>query len=270
MKIETDKLFIYGSFDILKKGLSFAVGSDTLTDDEKMEVRNTIDLIGNYYSNNSLEKQYIYKKTKRGDFLLLAYSFGGIDEHKRKCFICKGVFLNAEQLNVIHNNPFFILKKMDIQYNSLISEIKLKKAKQIDIEVNYDIENIKKYILTNKIPIIELGECIFNDNVLLLNKNEKNLDLLAFLFLILKVSERSQITFATALSENSDEFKVIFSLNSSNNLNEQAGKKTKNKIESLLNSIETINDNEGFYDFIFDKNKKGIIQKIISLIFKSH
>jgi len=269
MKIETDKIFIYGAFDILKKGLTFALGSDCLSDNEKIEIRNTIDAIGNYSTSNPSEKQLLFKRIKTGDFLLLAYSFGGVDEYKRKSFVSKGIILDKEQFKLIHNNPFFILQKFDIDYSALISEFLSKKAIPIEIDIQYNLQNIQKYVSENKNIIIAISEAMLKESNLVIDNTKANFELLKQLFLTTKIDERVKITFSTALSNITPDFKICCSSTDSNFIVDKGLKNSKMNVANHLIDLEKSNNIEDFYNFIFDKNKKGVIQRIIRLIFKN-
>lgn len=257
-------LFIYGSFDFLRKGLGFALCGDRISNDERVEISKIIEKIGNYNTSNPSEIQWLSTKTSSDKHLLLAFSFGGRDEHGRKTLISKGLLISETKFNTLQFNPFFILPNLKLDYSILKEEVNKNVFKPLSYQINHDLRNAKKVIEENYDIVKNLTFSIWTNSKIQMPFESTYLNILKTIYLLTPTKERKSINFITCASQLSDKVNITFL--ESGSLIHQNQTEVSSKLVSRFDvAVEILLSGslEAYKDFISGRKKKKT-NKIIS------
>ncbi|MBK8656756.1 MAG: hypothetical protein IPN20_23230 [Haliscomenobacter sp.] len=268
MKNFIKNLFVFGSFDFLKKGLHFAVVGENINDEKQQKIKRVIERIGNYTNKNQNQAQWASMRLDGENYIVMAFSYAGKDEHGRKTFISKGVILSDIEYSSIDYNPFFVLPQLNIDYGILQNEIG--SLKSITFPINYDIQFISSVIEKEKDYLKNCLNTIWSGGKITFPFSSNHTNLLKAIFLVSTVKDRKKINFITCNSFNFNDLSITFNdnISSNPNFNGTLNKDFEKKFEKGIKAISS--SNAGRYsDYIFEINrekKKGIINSILDTI----
>lgn len=265
-----NNLFIYGSFAFLKKGLGFAFSGSEISDEQKREIDLLIEQIGNYPYNSATAKQYLFcKLSKSNRFLILTFSFGGIDEFGRKTFISKGLVLSDAEFKYFDFNPFFFIQSLSIDFETLKTEIQNPNKISLYVDKNYDLRNISKVLEANNEELKKVILAVWESSKIRLPFNVTYFGYMKILFSITPIKDRVNFSFITCLSRLSEQMQIVLSdkIDTFYSPDSTPGKKNEEKF-SLITRILKEDDREEFQDFILSKKKPSKLRLFIKKFLK--
>jgi len=253
-----ESTFIYGSFDFLRSGLGFALIGANISAEEKNEIARVIEKIGNYTTNNPNQVQWLSVKTNNNKHLILAFSFGGKDEHGRKTFISKGFSLSEKEFSAFHFDPFFILPYIKVDYSSLKDEISTKNIKNNFVSPNYDLLNASKMIENNLNDLKIIALSIWTNTKIQIPFESNQVSLLKTSLLLTPIKDRKIVNLTTCSSQISKSISINLSEDIKTIISNLSG--SNEKLDLRFNkAIEAVRllDYENYFDYIFSRKKKS-------------